>query len=304
MPAKPRKNTVAPRTLHPEVSGRWLVKALGLLIVAAAACGWLTLCLLFWQGSWQLLYHPKRAVTSTPRDIGLTYDSIDFNAGQNGESQLRGWWIPSSPGSRFTFVYLHGADGNLGDFVQELIPLRASSVNIFAFDYRGYGMSQWSRPSEDTLRADAESALRYLEDTRHIPAEQLILSGSGLGANLAVEVAAAHPQIAGVVADRPLYDPAEAIFSDPRAMLVPARWLVNDRYDTPTAAHALKVPSLWFYERSPQLPGAPSAKPQAFQMASGSKMVVWISNAEDTPGTEAASLKSWLYDLPPRGSDH
>ena len=56
----------APQAPPPTVSARWLVTAASLAIVAAAICAWLTLCLLFWQGSWQLLYHPASAVTRTP----------------------------------------------------------------------------------------------------------------------------------------------------------------------------------------------------------------------------------------------
>jgi len=50
-----------PTTPPPTVSGRWLLAGAGLALVAAALCSWGTLCLLFWQGSWQLLYHPSRA---------------------------------------------------------------------------------------------------------------------------------------------------------------------------------------------------------------------------------------------------
>ena len=48
---------------HPEqpfqtVSARWLFSAAAVSVLAAALCGWAVLCFLFWQGSWQLLYHP------------------------------------------------------------------------------------------------------------------------------------------------------------------------------------------------------------------------------------------------------
>lgn len=298
----PGKNKIAQRSPHPDVSARWLIKALGLVLIAAAVCGWLTLCLLFWQGSWQLLYHPQAAVLHTPGDWGLAYDSVEFNAVQNGETQLHGWWIPTPSESRYTLIYLHGADGNLGNIVRDLIPLRDSSMNIFAFDYRGYGMSKWSRPSEATQRADAESALRYLEDTRHISADRLIIMGNSLGANLAVEVAAAHPEIAGVVVDRPLDAPTGAIFRDPRSRLVPAHLLVKDRYDTGAAAAALRVPSLWLYEGRPPSSETAGTGPLDFQKAAASKMLVWLPKAEEPAGTEVNALTRWLDDLPAKAN--
>jgi hypothetical protein len=297
MPSTPDKNPHRHRTQHPEISARWLIKAVAFALIAAIALGWLTLCLLFWQGSWQLLYHPASPIAHTPTEIGLPYDSIDFDTNQNGETLLRGWWIPFSPASRFTYVYLHGANGNMGDIVHDLIPLRATSMNIFAFDYRGYGKSKWARPSEVHLREDAESALHYLEDTRHIPGGSLILVGEGLGANLAVEVAAAHPEIAGVIVDRPLDSPVNMIFRDPRASLVPAHLLVKDRYDTDQAAAALRVDSLWYYDAPLNLPGRVFDEPQSFQKASGSKMLAWLPRQEDPPTAEVNALKSWLGDL-------
>ena len=125
--------------------------------------------------------------------------------------------------------------------------LHDSGLNIFAFDYRGYGQSHFAHPSETRWREDAESALAYLIGTRHIPANTIILVGKDLGANLALQVAAAHAELAGVVLEAPLESPTAAIFNDARARLVPARLLVSDRWQSTAAAGNVLIPSLWFY---------------------------------------------------------
>ena len=38
----------------------WLIKAIAFTILVALFCGYLTLCLLFYQGQWQLVLHPTR----------------------------------------------------------------------------------------------------------------------------------------------------------------------------------------------------------------------------------------------------
>ena len=165
------KRPVAEAAGAPRVSGRWLVSAVALTIGAAALCGWCALCLLFWQGSWQLLYHPAAAVERTPAGVGLAFDPVGIASTDAGEPLLRGWWIPAAPGaasSRFTVLFLHGQNGNLGDTVDALARLHAVGVNVLVFDYRGYGQSQFARPSEAHWRQDAEWALEYLEGTRHI----------------------------------------------------------------------------------------------------------------------------------------
>src|SRR5277367_6733550 len=66
----------AGRGKPPVVSGRWLLAALCATLAGAAVCCWLALCLLFWQGSWQLLYHPAAAVTRTPASEGMAFDPV------------------------------------------------------------------------------------------------------------------------------------------------------------------------------------------------------------------------------------
>jgi len=286
----------------PTVSARWLLIAVSLAIVAAAACAWLTLCLLFWQGSWQLLYHPTSAVTRTPISIGLPYDSVGFAATASGSPQLHGWWIPGHPESRYTAIYLHGADGNLGNMVDALIPLHGAGLNVFAFDYRGYGLSSFQRPSEAHWREDAESAIEYLTNTRHIAAGSLVLFGRGLGANLALEVAAAHPELAGLVMDEPLPAPEDAIFRDPRARLVPAHALVRDRWDSNPPATSLRIPSLWFYG-TPAHGQAQQNRQEAYQRVTARKEQVWLTESPDATKNYYFALTRWLDDLPQKDGD-
>jgi pimeloyl-ACP methyl ester carboxylesterase len=284
----------------PTVSVRWLLTATALALLGAAVCAWAALCLLFWQGSWQLLYHPAAAVTRTPASLGLAFDSVGFAATEAGVPRLRGWWIPASPDahfSRYTVLYLHGQDGNLGDAVDALAALHSAGANVLAFDYRGCGQSQFARPSEARWREDAESALLYLTGTRHVDAGTIVLEGRELGANLALEVAAQHPELAGVVLESPLESPLNAIFADPRARLVPAHLLVRDRFDGTAPATSLRIPSLWFASTAaPGQVGLP-AKPGAFQLVTSPKMLVWLAPSSHAHSDAVNALSRWLDGL-------
>ena len=270
-------------------------------MAAAVVCAWFALCLLFWQGSWQLLYHPVSVVARTPANAGLPFEPIGFAATGAGMPRLAGWWIPAAPEARFsrlTVLYLHGQDGNLGGTVDALARLHAAGVNVLAFDYRGYGQSQFVRPSEAHWREDAEWALRYLTGTRHIAASAIVLDGAHLGANLALEVAAAHPELDGAIVESPLADPAKAIFNDARARLVPARLLVRDRYDLSAAASAVRIPVLWIAPDSRSRTGLATQWPAAYAKISGRKMLVWISPQENRDPEMMAAFTRWLDDLP------
>jgi alpha-beta hydrolase superfamily lysophospholipase len=277
-----------------------MLKAIGIAVAAAAACTWLTLCLLFWQGGWQLLYHPTAAVTRTPaKNIALPFDSIGFAATAAGTPRLHGWWISAGPDSRFTVIYLHGADGNIGDSVESFIPLHAAKLNIFTFDYRGYGESVFERPTEAHWREDANSAIDYLVNTRHIAPNSLLLYGQGLGANLALEVAASHPELAGVILDGPLDAPMNAIFNDSRAKLVPAHLLVRDRWDASEAASHVLIPSLWFV-RTPANAQPRPALEGAYRLLTARKEQVWLANSPDMIQKYQPALQTWLDDLQSR----
>jgi hypothetical protein len=285
----------------PVVSGRWLLAALGIALLGAVACAWCTLCFLFWQGSWQLLYHPVKTVARTPASIGLAFDPAGFASTEAGVPQLAGWWIPAgedAPFSRTTVLYLHGPDGNIASTLDDLDTLHAAGVNVLAFDYRGYGQSQFVRPSEAHWRQDAEWALLYLTGTRHVAAGSIILDGTGLGANLALEISADHPELRGVVLRQPLRDPVDVLFNDPRSTLVPARLLMRDRFDWRAPALRLRIPSLWLLQTL-----APDERGQgpwtdAFLRVSAPKRLAWLRAKPLTKSDSQSALARWLDDLP------
>lgn len=285
-----------PAAQPPVVPVRWLATALGIVALAAVACAWGTLCLVFWQGSWQLLYHPAAAVTRTPADAGMPFQPVRFAPGNDGEPQLHGWWIPRGAGARYTAIYLHGANGNLGNTVDALMPLYGAGLNVFAFDYRGYGASQPAHPSQARWRQGAESAIAYLTGTRHIPANALILVGQGLGANLALEMAAIHPELAGVVLDQPLQNPMDPVFSDPRAKLVPAHALVSDRFDLNGPAAELRIPLLWI-QNTPAHGQSRQDQPAPYRSATARKTLVWLASSPDPVKVFYTALTRWLDDL-------
>jgi len=280
-----------PPAAFPNVSPRWLLKAVIAMLVAAVVLGWLALCLLYWQGSWQLLYHPTTAITRTPASVVLAYEPVHFAVTETGVTRLTGWWLPN-PNATRTTLYLHGADGNLSDTVDSLAALHSAGLAVFAIDYRGYGQSVPARPTERQLRQDAEWALSWLTVTRNIPAKSIVIYGSGLGATVAAELAADHGELAGVILDQPQRNAMAAVFDDSRSRLVPAHWLVKDRYDLIAAAQSLKIPSLWLLDA-----GHPDAKPSAYAQAPGQKAEVWFKAPILADPHYEEGIRRWLDNL-------
>ncbi len=234
----------------------------------------------------------------TPAGAGLAYDSVEFDPSAEGTPQLKGWWIaaaPSAPFGRYTVLYLHGQTGNMGDQVDALAALHAVGVNAMSFDYRGYGLSQFVRPSESQWRQDAKSALEYLTATRHVDAGSIVLEGEGLGANLALETGAAHSELAGMILESPLGNPTNVIFNDARAKLVPARLLVRDRWDLNSAAARVNLPVLWL-EQDTEGVGA-GKQPEAYTAIVPRRTLIWVGEDSNQSAMYRSTLTHWLGEL-------
>jgi len=219
---------------QPLVSGAWLARALLAVIGCAAVFAYLTLCLLFYQGQWQVVFHPSRTITTTPASVGLKYDDVRFDYTGTGISQLNGWWIPAGanvPQPTATILFLHDSHGSLSDTVDQLKTLHSIGVNVFAFDYRGFGNSANDHPSEQNVYSDADAAWTYLTDIRHLDSKSIVLYGTGLGATVASETAVRHRESPALILENPAPPALGLIEADARTHLLPIKWLFRDRFE-------------------------------------------------------------------------
>ena len=150
------------RPQNPLVGRQWIASSIGLMLAAAALAVYGALALLFWQGQWQLIFHPSRDVDRTPASSGIRYDEVRFGATATGQPRLAGWWVPAQPGEEThppTVLYMHVVRGSLADALPDILALHALGADVFAFDPRGYGNSAWAKPSERHWDEDATAAL-------------------------------------------------------------------------------------------------------------------------------------------------
>jgi pimeloyl-ACP methyl ester carboxylesterase len=231
-----------------DVDPVWLAKAVGLTLLAAIVCAWITVCLLVYFGSWQLVLHPAHTVTGTPATLGLPFEPVHFDSAETGQPRLTGWWIPAGPSARypaFTILYLHNGSGTLSDTLPTLALLHAQGFQVFAIDYRGFGASDLSaHPSESTMTRDTAAAFEYLTVARHIDARTIIPYGAGLGAALAVDLALQHSGMPAVVVDNPNPDTAATALAAQPSHLIPTRLLFHDRFDLATPLAMLATPKM------------------------------------------------------------
>lgn len=121
-------------------------------------------------------------------------DYVEFKAA-DGTTLVGRHWV--SPNSKYTLLYLHGNYEDLGSLAEYLPDFVAAGYSVFAFDYRGYGLSEGAA-SESNVYADAKTAYEYVRSTLGVPPERIVLFGYSLGGGPAIELARQEP-IAGLV---------------------------------------------------------------------------------------------------------
>jgi uncharacterized protein len=286
------------------VDPRWLLKALGICFVAALVCGYATLCLLFYQGSWQLILHPSHTADRTPEAVGLAYSTVHFDSTDTGQPRLTGWWIPVTPqrNAAFTILYLHDGSGSLSDTIPTLLRLHQTGLNIFAIDYRGFGASDSpAHPSAERMGEDTSAALDYLTGTRHLQASSIVPFGTGLGAALAANLALAHHDLPSVILDNPNPDPASAAIAAHPSDPVPVRLLFGDQFNIAKPLAALTTPKL-LIAGGPASVGAASNQQQLaalFAQAASPRVTVTLPSTNDDSAYQE-ELSQFLDQFLPR----
>jgi hypothetical protein len=132
-----------------------------------------------------MVYQAFGDVRWTPDRSGFRFEDVFIDT-PDGE-RLHGWYLPLE-GSRGAILYCHGNAGNVSYRRPAITGLMKLGLDVFIFDYRGYGKSTGS-PTEVGTYVDAEAAWRYLVDVRKIDPKRIVIWGRSLGGAIAIELA-------------------------------------------------------------------------------------------------------------------
>ncbi|MDO8474685.1 MAG: alpha/beta hydrolase [Candidatus Rokubacteria bacterium] len=172
------------RLLIPEFSLLRIV--LSLAFIYAAVGAWV------WVASDRMIFLPPApSYRDTPDVLRLT---------TAGGERIAAVYLPN-PGATYTVLFSHGNGEDLGSVLPLLPVLRDLGFSVFAYDYRGYGLSE-GRPSEPNVYADIDAAYDYLTRDLRVQPERIILYGRSLGAGAAVDLAARR-FVGGLILESP-----------------------------------------------------------------------------------------------------
>jgi len=129
---------------------------------------------------------------------------IDFASKETGEpAKLHGLW---SPHERFgqdpkapVLLYLHGARFNVVGSAFRAKRMQELGFSVLAVDYRGFGKSTNTLPSESMAYEDARAAWDWL--AQKYPDRPRYIFGHSLGGAIAIHLAAQVPDEAGTLVE-------------------------------------------------------------------------------------------------------
>src|SRR5258706_6386891 len=197
------------------------------------------------------VYQPDRVLSATGAELGRPFEDVTFKASDG--TGLNGWFFPankSSARSHLVVLLCHGNAGNISTRLDLCAALLERGVNVFLFDYRGYGGSQ-GRPSEEGTYLDAQAAHQWLQQ-KGFAGQHIIAFGESLGGGIASELAVREP-LGGLVLQSTF-----SCMTDLGAELfpwLPVRWMSTIKYETCAKLPRLKIPVLVMHSRGDELIG-------------------------------------------------
>lgn len=238
------------------------------------------------SGCTSLFFFPMQQHVGTPSALGYEYQDVFFNAEDN--TRLHAWLIEPETAHRGVVYFLHGNAENISTHFRATVWLLKNGYQVFALDYRGYGLSQ-GKPDVPEVFSDISAGAQWLEE--YLSKEQstaslpVFLYGQSLGGSLAIKYAQLddrfNERFDGLI--------TEAAFSrfDSIAKHVaanhwltwsaqyPAKWLIGQQFDPLDAIAELElIPKLMVHSKDDQVVPYQFGQ-QLFAAASEPKL--WIS---------------------------
>ncbi|MEA2100352.1 MAG: alpha/beta hydrolase [Campylobacterota bacterium] len=158
-----------------------ILKKLFLLL----ASGYVALLVLVFVFQSKLIYFPSKNLDINPEFIALKYESINFQT--KDKTKLHAWYIPKNS-AKTTLFFLHGNGGNISHRLDSIKLFNSLKMNVFIFDYRGYGDSE-GVVNEQNSYEDAMVAWEYLLKNKNLKAEDVLIFGRSLGGAIATNLA-------------------------------------------------------------------------------------------------------------------
>ncbi len=225
----------------------WIIAGPAILVVFVCCC------------ADRMIFHPPRSSYTQRSDI-LT---IPVTPKENIAAMYR----PADPNG-FVLLFSHGNAEDIGQNEEFFELANQHGFGVFAYDYRGYGLSN-GRPGEKNTYQDITAAWRYLVETLQVPPQRIIIHGRSVGSGPSVWLATQKVAAALIL---------ESPFVSTFRVITKYRILPFDPYDNLARIKSAKCPVLIIQGKEDEVVGFWHG-PVLYDAANEPKMNYWVENA-------------------------
>jgi fermentation-respiration switch protein FrsA (DUF1100 family) len=188
-----------------------------------------------------IIYHPVKYPEGLwdTSNMPLPVQDVWFEA-KDGV-KLHGWYVPSEEAIA-TLLFFHGNAGNITHRLENIFFLHHLKLNVFIFDYRGFGRSEGD-PDEDGIQLDSQAAYDTVLARPGVSLSSLFIFGRSLGGVFAAYTASKNPA-AGLILESTFTNAVD--LADELIPILPG-WFISAELNTQGYVANLKLPKLFIH---------------------------------------------------------
>ncbi len=188
-----------------------------------------------------IIYHPQKYPIGLwdTSNMPLPIQDVWFQA-EDGV-KLHGWYVPSDEAVA-TLLFFHGNAGNITHRLENIFFLHHLKLNVFIFDYRGFGRSE-GNPNEEGIQLDSQAAYDTVLTQPGVSVPSLFIFGRSLGGAFAAYTASRNPA-AGLILESTFTNAVD--MADKMVPIIPS-WYISSELNTLGYVANLGIPKLFIH---------------------------------------------------------
>jgi hypothetical protein len=221
-------------------------------------------------------------------------------------NKIYGYFVKPNPSSTssITVLYFHGNHDHLQYYWNRAELFYKMGVNVFIFDYQGYGMSEGT-PSESALYADGRAALQYVLSRTDVSAKRLAFYGYSVGAAGAIDVAAYEFTPSCLCLESP-FASVSALLQSGVLLDIPSSYITKGEYNNAEKIRKVHAPLLLMHGVADNFIDIEKNGAVVFNNANPPKQFIRVPGAdhEGVPGamgesTYISAVKTFIQQYTP-----
>ncbi len=186
---------------------------------------------------------PGLAAAQGMEDVWIDY--VSAHPEHLGEAvRLHALWLAQLDPAAPVLLFLHGGHWDVRASAPRMRQLHALGFSVLGIDYRGFGRSSDTLPSETLVAEDAAAAWDWLARTH--PRSRRFIFGHSLGGAIAVRLAQEVPDEAGLIVEGAFTSVADVFRSTSWGWL-PIVWLITQHFDASARIAQVGSPVLFVH---------------------------------------------------------